>query len=677
MQITSLKKKLLLVMVPFILVAFSLVSGIGYYISQRALSQSVDETATAIASDYGQRVQGYVYSAKTQLQSFAGIRRIYDPQDELALIEALKDCQKQLDFLESITYISMNGSGLRPDGSKVDLSDRSFFHKVKSTGKATTSDVVVSRAIGKASVVVAVPVFSEGKMTGVLSGSISMDSFGKLISEAKFKESGYALVLDSAGTVVMHPKNAELIGKLNFADDKMNAELGSNAGGLDERLKALFAKVASSGQAARGQYRFVDGVERVGTISPIELVGGQRWFMMVTAPEQETKVEVNSLMRAMLGISIVCLILAVLFVVVLSKKIAEPVILLRDECILLAKGDLRQQKESVSSADEIGQLARCFNEMRGNLSQVVIKMKNAAQRAAADADALAQGTEQIGQSATQTAEAISEIAEGATKQASQITQVKEKMLLNKTLVEEGLQEVNVTLDSAKDTSQVATSGIEMLNGAIGQLATVRSTVKFATESIQNLGRRSQEIGSIVDIITKISGQTNLLALNAAIEAARAGEHGRGFAVVAEEVRKLAEESVQAAKKISNLIGDIQAETSVTVRTMESNLDQVDTQVDNIEKSGNSMNVILEGIAQSEQKINGLKERLQVLAENAVIIQTAVQEVNGIIETNAASSQEVAAASEEQSASTEELAALSKMVADIAIELEELVSHFKV
>ena len=304
-------------------------------------------------------------------------------------------------------------------------------------------------------------------------------------------------------------------------------------------------------------------------------------------------------------------------------------------------------------------------------------MKNAAQRAAADADALAQGTEQIGQSATQTAEAISEIAEGATKQASQITQVKEKMLLNKTLVEEGLQEVNVTLDSAKDTSQVATSGIEMLNGAIGQLATVRSTVKFATESIQNLGRRSQEIGSIVDIITKISGQTNLLALNAAIEAARAGEHGRGFAVVAEEVRKLAEESVQAAKKISNLIGDIQAETSVTVRTMESNLDQVDTQVDNIEKSGNSMNVILEGIAQSEQKINGLKERLQVLAENAVIIQTAVQEVNGIIETNAASSQEVAAASEEQSASTEELAALSKMVADIAIELEELVSHFKV
>ena len=231
--------------------------------------------------------------------------------------------------------------------------------------------------------------------------------------------------------------------------------------------------------------------------------------------------------------------------------------------------------------------------------------------------------------------------------------------------------------TARSAGEEATDGGNIMNQAVYRLDEAQQAILLSSQAIEELGRRSSEIRGIIEMINEIAEQTNLLALNAAIEAARAGEHGRGFAVVAEEVRKLAEESVQAAKKISNLIGDIQAETSVTVRTMESNLDQVDTQVDNIEKSGNSMNVILEGIAQSEQKINGLKERLQVLAENAVIIQTAVQEVNGIIETNAASSQEVAAASEEQSASTEELAALSKMVADIAIELEELVSHFKV
>ena len=83
-----------------------------------------------------------------------------------------------------------------------------------------------------------------------------------------------------------------------------------------------------------------------------------------------------------------------------------------------------------------------------------------------------------------------------------------------------------------------------------------------------LGDRSQEVGQIVDTISGIAGQTNLLALNAAIEAARAGEQGRGFAVVAEEVRKLAEQSQEAAKHIADLISHIQADTEDAVQAMQ-------------------------------------------------------------------------------------------------------------
>jgi len=677
MKITSIKHKLLLILLPFIIISFLLLSGIGYYISRQALSQSVDEAVMAMGSDYAHRVQGHIYSAKTQLHSFASIRRIYNPTDAQSLIVALNDCQKQLDYLENITYVYPNGTGLRPDGSSVELGDRDYFKKVIATQKPTVSDVIISRTTGKAAINIAVPIFAEGKLTGVLTGSVSMDSLMALIKEAKFKETGYAVVLDSSGGVIMHPRSPEFIGKMSFGDKKINPELKLKDTEFDERLVKLFKDGATSGKPVRGLYTFVDGVTRIGTITPIDLVGGQQWFMMITAQEAEANQEVNTLMKAMLFASLICFVIAVIFVLILSGRLAGPIRFLRDECMILAKGDLRKNDSKISSHDEIGQLENGFSTMRSSLADMVTKMAAASSRVADNSRALSEGAEQIGQTAGQTAVAIGQIAEGATHQAQQISQVKEKIVSNQNQVNAGLKEAAATFEAATLTSTIATDGIQTLKGAIEQLATVRSTVNFATESIQNLGRRSQEIGSIVGIITGIAGQTNLLALNAAIEAARAGEQGRGFAVVAEEVRKLAEESAQAAKQIADLIRDIQAETSVTVRTMESNLEQVDLQVNNIEVSGQSMNAVIGAIAQSEKNIGSLKERLQVLADDTVIIQAELVDVASIIEETAAASEEVAAASEEQSASTEEMAALSKMVADIADELKALVSQFRV
>ena len=587
------------------------------------------------------------------------------------------DCTKQLELLENVTYISPNGMGFRPDGSTVNLADREYFKKVIATQKAAVSDVQMSRTTNKAGVNIAVPVFFEGRLTGVLTGSVSMDKLRELVKAAKFQETGYALVLDSKGAVIVHPVVPALEGKLNMTEKKVNPELKLQQSELDDRLVNLVKEAGTTGKPVRGKYQFIDGVVKIGSFAPIDVGNGQRWIMLVTAPEEEALHEVAALMKAMLWASVLCLLAAVVYILLISKRLAGPIEVIRDECLLLAKGDLRQKTNKINSNDEIGQLAKGFAVMRQNLNSLVAKIDGAANRVSDNAGALAEGAQQTGATAGQVASTISHIAASATEQADQAEQIRGKTVATKEEVRLGLAEAVSTLEMAKKTSQVSAQGTTSLQHAIEQLGKVRQTVKFATESIQNLGKRSEEIGGIVGVITGIAGQTNLLALNAAIEAARAGEHGRGFGVVAEEVRKLAEESAEAATKIGNLIRDIQAETSVTVRTMESNLTQVDVQVGAIENGGASMNEVTKSIALTETNVGSISNRLKTLDAHSASMLKAVDDMVRLVQGTAAASEEVAAAAEEQSAATEEMAGLSKTVAEISGELKILLRQFRI
>jgi methyl-accepting chemotaxis protein len=132
-------------------------------------------------------------------------------------------------------------------------------------------------------------------------------------------------------------------------------------------------------------------------------------------------------------------------------------------------------------------------------------------------------------------------------------------------------EASATSDAA---SKAAAQGEQANREAIEKIGEVSAAIMTLAVSVEALGHRSAEIGSIVDVITTIADQTNLLSLNAAIEAARAGESGRGFSVVAEEVRKLAEGSGKAAEQIGELIKDVQNETAKALRYMEAGIKEV-------------------------------------------------------------------------------------------------------
>ena len=144
----------------------------------------------------------------------------------------------------------------------------------------------------------------------------------------------------------------------------------------------------------------MDGITRIAVATPVDLPGDQRWIMMVAAPEAEMNKETNTLAKTLLAVALVCLAAAVAAIVFIAKRFAKPITVLRDECLLLAQGDLRERAIDASSEDEIGQLAQGFREMRANLHKLVSKVHAEAEQLAASSEELTASAEQSAQAAS-------------------------------------------------------------------------------------------------------------------------------------------------------------------------------------------------------------------------------------------------------------------------------------
>ena len=240
--------------------------------------------------------------------------------------------------------------------------------------------------------------------------------------------------------------------------------------------------------------------------------------------------------------------------------------------------------------------------------------------------------------------------------------------LNKTT-----QSVSQHVGTANDEAAAGTQAVE---DAVNQIISVEKIVNDSALTVDKLGERSKEIGQIVEAISGIAEQTNLLALNAAIEAARAGEHGRGFAVVSEEVRKLAEESQEAAQKIAQLIGDIQNDTTTAVDSMQKGNAAVRRGTESVEKLRDTFKLIQDSSDNVVQEVKVMVSELDVVSKATDTIR---DKTNIISEKSAGVSSEmesVSAASEEQSASAEEIASASDELSRLAQGLQNSLQVFQ-
>ncbi|PJA95987.1 MAG: hypothetical protein CO129_08830 [Ignavibacteriales bacterium CG_4_9_14_3_um_filter_34_10] len=313
-----------------------------------------------------------------------------------------------------------------------------------------------------------------------------------------------------------------------------------------------------------------------------------------------------------------------------------------------AEGDLTVEIIPEKEDDIIGKIFNQFNQVVKNIKAMIISLTDAVQ-------ATASASAQISSSAE-------EMAAGAQEQSTQTTEIAGAVeQMTKTILETSKNSASAA-EQAKSAKEVAQDGGKSTEDTIEGMTRISQVVEQAANTIKELGKSSEKIGTIIEVIDDIADQTNLLALNAAIEAARAGEHGRGFAVVADEVRKLAERTTKATKEIGSMIKEIQKDTNGAVVAMESGTSEVEKGMALANESGNSLQEIINTTNGVLDVINQVAAASEEQSSAAEQISHSIEGINSVTQQSAAGVQEIARAAEDLN--------------NLTVTLQRLIDQFK-
>ncbi|MGE7603008.1 methyl-accepting chemotaxis protein [Peribacillus sp. NPDC097675] len=361
---------------------------------------------------------------------------------------------------------------------------------------------------------------------------------------------------------------------------------------------------------------------------------------------------------------------------IISKKITNPLISIRNYVNEVADGDLSIKEMHINGKDEIAQLSTGIQKMVLDLNGLINQIAENAEQVAATSEELMASSEETSSSVSQVTESMQEVATGAENQSHHIVEMNKSVAY----ITNGMQQITVSVndatESSESASEIAVNGNKIIESSVEKMNVTYQTIKKTSDIVYRLSDYTKEIGDIVTLITQITDQTNLLALNASIEAARAGEHGKGFAVVAGEVRKLADQSKNAANEISSRIETIKLESTNAVESMSIGYHSLEEGLSTFEKAGQAFGDILHSVDGVSNKILAINSSIEDMNKGMQNISESMEELSAISTQSLGNVQNVAAASEEQTATIQEIAASSNNLATMAEVLREAVQKFK-
>ncbi|WP_405168790.1 methyl-accepting chemotaxis protein [Paenibacillus sp. FSL H3-0286] len=371
------------------------------------------------------------------------------------------------------------------------------------------------------------------------------------------------------------------------------------------------------------------------------------------------------------------LVIAIVAAYLLIRRMISPLTKLSKGVNLVAQGDLTHNPILFNSKDEIGTLARDFNDMTQSLRLLITEVNETSMQVASSSEELSASAQETNRAGEYSVNVTIELADTANSQLQNMEGEYKSVQDLSRFITEIAGNADNAMNNAVSNANKARTGREAMDSTTQQMRVVSDSITDLALIIETLGGYSKEIENIVGTIASIAEETNLLSLNAAIEAARAGEEGRGFAVVAHSVRKLAERSAHSAAQIGQLVNIIVNQMDQAGETMKRSTEEMEHGREMIATAGQSFSEIemsVSGMASQSQQISGTVRQLSLISDRLV---TTLQNIVNVANQTASSAETLSASSEEQLAAMEEVESAAAFLSSLAEKLQILIERFKV